>query len=145
MCEIIGKTNKRIGYKVLAYKNNKYYSTFTGQEIKSGTVPKAPKYCRRLSSFWNDQVVDGRLSSCGFYNKDFANKTSAFIDVFYARKLARDIKRYICDGSYSIVIVKITFTGVVFYGNYSSCEDNIIAGDNIKTIKPHATIDQYTR
>jgi hypothetical protein len=137
MCEIIGKTRKRMGYKVLAYKNNKYYSTFSGQEIKLGTVPQAPSYCRRLSSFWSDQILDGRLSSCGFYNKKFANKTSAFIDVYNARRLARDIKTYLSDKSYSIVIVKITFTGVVFYGNYSNSEGNIIAGDNIKTIKSY--------
>lgn len=133
MCTLQNETKKRKGYKVLAYKANKYYSTFTGQEIKCGTVPKAPDYCRRLSYLWNADAEDTQLSKCCFYSKKFANKTSAFIKLVDAKDLAQSINLDLVDKSYSIVVTKILFTGTVFSGLYDS--KLIIASDNIKSIK----------
>jgi len=135
MCELTGKTtNRRTGYKVLAYKDNKFYSTFTGQQIKVGKVPMPPVRCNRLSNNWNDNLDDMTLKTFCFYHKTFVGKTSAFVDKLDAIVLYNNIKEKILfDNTLEVVLTKITFDNTTHIGSYQ--EYNIIASDIIKSIK----------
>jgi hypothetical protein len=133
MCKLTEKTQMRSGYKVLGYKNNKFYSTFTGQQIKVGNVPKPPTRAKRLSSFWTIEVTTEKLRSLLLYNEEFAGKTGAFTNLIDARNIAIQITDCLIDTKFTIVIVYIVFKGTVYSGAYNySC---IIAGDTIKSMK----------
>ena len=136
MCELSGKTTKRrIGYKVLAYKNGKFYSTFTGQQIKIGKVPMPPMICNRISRNWNSDLDDTYLKKLPFYNKDFVGKTSAFIKLYAAKSLFHDITTEVIFNDMDIVLTKITFDNITYTGKYGICNDPIIASDTIKSIE----------
>lgn len=132
MCTLYDKTRKRAGYKVLAYKDSKFYSTFTGQEIKIGKVNKAPILCKRLSEHWNQRLENNELIELSFYNSKFNGNTSAFIDIIDAVNLARKINNYSIT-NHKIIIAKILFITTVFNGRYEGVD--IIAGNKIKSIK----------
>jgi len=136
MCELTGnKTKKRVGYKVLAYKDGKFYSTFTGQLFKTGKVKKAPKYCKRLDTYWNGYLDREPLKCQGFYRPFFDGKTSAFtkksdLNFLYNRIAGSCLKR-----GYKLIKTKITFEGDRFEGYYEIKARPIIAGDTIKSIE----------
>ena len=134
MCNINGYSRKRIGYKVLAVKDGKFYSTFTGQEIKVGAVPLPPEYCKRLSDYWNIYLNDDPLRAKSFYNPEFVGYTSVFTDKDNANKLFSKFKRF--TSSFKPVVVKIEFKGLTAAGTYDFNDDdvNIIAGKYIKSI-----------
>lgn len=135
MCNIQGKTRKQIGYKLLAYKKGKFYSIFTGQQIKIGDVPKAPKMCNTLTSGWSDSLDTKPLKKCGFYDPSYNGNTSAFIKLNNAKELTKNKSIY---GEYKLVIVKIKLAGNLQYGYYSGY--SIIAGNKIKSINIVKTI-----
>ena len=131
MCDITGKTRKRTGYKVLALKNDKYYSTFTGQEIKVGKVPMPPVRCNRISDNWSKSLDITPLKQCSFYNKSFVGKTAVFLSLIDAKEKCTYIAVTVFK-DFQIVIVKIVFSGIVYSGVYDA---PIIAGDTIKSIE----------
>ena len=137
MCTLTNKlSKKKTGYKVFTYENGKYYSTFTGQEIKVGKVPLPPKYAKRKSNYWNPSIDGWIFSALLCYNKNFCGKTSAFINKVDAIKLYNDMNN--CPHSqysqlFKILIVKIVFNNEIFEGTYES--KPIIASDTIKSIK----------
>lgn len=135
MCTVTNiKTNRRIGYKALAYKDDKFYSSFTGQEMKIGKVPFPPVIAERLSFSWNNRLDKYPLKSCSFYNSDFAGKTSAFIEKDDAKRLNDSLIDYCAIRSdYRFVLVKIIFDGDVFLGDYH--EDPVIISDTIRSIE----------
>lgn len=134
MCDITNKkTNRRIGYKVLVYRDGKYYSTFTGQEIKVGKVSMPPTYVKRISSYWNSRVDDHPLCACVFYNAKFKGKTSAFINKQHGERFYLHLSYATLFTEGEIVLVKITFINNVFVGEYQG--KSIIASDMIKSIK----------
>ena len=134
MCNINGYSRKRIGYKVLAVKDGKFYSTFTGQEIKVGAVPLPPEYCKSLSYYWNRYLGDDPLTDKPFYNPEFVGYTSAFTNKDNANKLFSNFKAYssLCKP----VVVKIEFKDLTAAGTYDFNDNdvNIIAGKYIKSI-----------
>ena len=131
MCNITNiKTNRRIGYKVLAYDNNKFYSTFTGQEMKVGKVEEPPFRCKKLSDYWNTDL-DYNLKTCGFYNHNFAGKTSAFIDKEEAIYLLNNINKEMF--KFTAILVKITFGSITYKGTYHNIP--VICSDTIKSIE----------
>ena len=135
MCNITDiKTRKRIGYKVLGYKDNKFYSTFTGQEIKVGRVPRPPRNANRLNNYWTRELDDNTLRTTGFYNKLFAGKTGLFTNIEHAKRMCRYITNLATfDDKIKIVLVKIKFDNTTFLGEYSSNE--VICSDVIKSIE----------
>ena len=136
MCDIYGKTRKQIGYKVLAYKRNRFYSIFTGQEIKIGDVPKAPKNCNTLTTGWNMQLQYDLLKNCKFYKPAYNGNTGAFINLNDAINLTETKEIY--EDKYKLVIVKIKFIGTILHGSYNG--HAIIAGSKIKSINIVITI-----
>lgn len=142
MCNLFNsKSRLKTGYKVLAIKDGKYYSTFTGQEIKVGIVKKAPANCNRLSIHWNSDVEAG-IKTSGFYYANFNGKTGAFTsldDAFDLYKKVRALMRY---PKYKAVLVKIVFDGIVIEGEYKCAP--IIAGDTIKSIRIVRKVNNIT-
>ena len=133
MCNIYHNTTsrKRTGYKILAMKDGKFYSTFTGQEIGIGVVAKAPSNAIRLSKYWNDLMDTTPIEALGFYNPALNGYSSAFIDeddakYLYSRMLATTLTR-----NYKLVIVKIMFK-VAIIGSYTSRA--LICGNEITKI-----------
>ena len=133
MCTIYNKTNRQVGYKVIAVKDDKFYSTFTGQEYKIGKVPKCPNNGTRLSDYWSS-AVEFDLKSTMFYNRKYAGFSGAFIDKNSAISLLEYIKGLIINDNYNIIIAKVIFKGEVHIGDY--CNSEIIAGKEFKSIKP---------
>lgn len=132
MCTLTGITRRKIGYKVVAIKDGKFYSTFTGQELKVGAVPKAPDTGKRLSGSWSYKA-EGNLKFADFYDSNYDGFTAAFVDKSDAKYLSKRILSYLIYDTYSIVIVKITFKGLANKGRYDA--DDIIAGKFIKSMK----------
>lgn len=147
MCNIKEITSEhKVGYKVLARKDGKFYSSFTGQEITVGKVPEIDIHGREkytyLSYHWNNDVKYLKPLSWSFFKPNFLGKTSAFVDVADAMLLATPVRDMLVDHSYEIVVVKITFDGVTYSGEYglgsSLCDRKYvpcIAGDTIKSIE----------
>jgi len=122
MCTISGPSRKRVGYKFLYMKSGKFYSSFTGQEIKVGKVPIAPRRAKRLNNYWPNLLDIKVMSDLPFYNSKLAGMTSAFINKRDAYDLFNDIasSNYIkFDSAMIPVLVKITFRYPVFEGAYS--------------------------
>jgi hypothetical protein len=130
MCNL---TKRRTGWKVLAYIDKNFYSTFTGQRIRTGKVPKPPVKCNRLTDNWNSSLDKYNLKHCGFYHESFVGKTSAFITLWEAINLYNDINNGIIFNDTKIVLTKITFDNVTYTGTYQ--DHKIIASDTIKSIK----------
>ena len=133
MCNIYHNTTsrKRTGYKILAMKDGKFYSTFTGQEIGIGIVAKVPSNAIRLSAYWNDLIDTEPIETLGFYNPEFDGYSSAFIDeddakYLYSKMLDNRLRR-----NYKLVIVKITFKTTVT-GSYRN--RTLICGNEITKI-----------
>lgn len=142
MCNLSNsKSRLKTGYKVLAIKNDKYYSTFTGQEIKVGIVKKAPKECKRLSHYWSSDIEYG-VEVCGFYNRKFNGKTGVFTFLNDAYILYRNVKYQMRDSNYKPVLVKIVFDGIVINGDYR--HHPIIAGHTIKSITRVRKVNNIT-
>ena len=139
MCQLSGKLSDKkvgyVGYKVLAFKDGKFYSTFTSQEISVGAVPFSPAIYQTLSDLWNSYYKNYNFRFAGFYNKDFDGKTSAFIFKYNATELKKRVKNHLkyTYKDYKIVVVKITFSGDVYEGSYN--ESQIIAGSQIKSMQ----------
>ena len=145
MCDInfSKKTTDNVGYKVLAYKKGKYYSTFTGQRIKAGDVPLPPKQLNRLSTIWSDDILRKNFSDSIYFDRNVVGFTSVFKDIKEAKYL-KDLMTEEDDmNDYEIVVVKIKFAddsnnylgkynidGIFIYFNA-----DIIAGNKIKSIK----------
>jgi len=136
MCIIIGPSRKRVGYKFLYMKSGKFYSSFTGQQIKVGKVPKAPLKAKRLTNYWNDLLDTKVMSNLPFYNPKFAGMTSAFINKrdaydFFNIIASSNFIRF--DSAMIPVLVKITFRAPVFEGVYSWSK--VIASNYIDKIE----------
>lgn len=136
MCNIINISRRRVGYKLLFMKSGKFYSSFTGQQIEVGKVPKPPLKAVRLSSYWSERLDDFELIHCHFYNKKLAGKTSAFVNlnnayIFFNNFNSPSYIRY--DSGMIPVLVKIKFRGNVYKGYYNDFE--IIASDYINKIE----------
>ena len=133
MCNITETTTlKRVGYKVVALKNGKYYSTFTGQELSVGEVPEPPLYCKRLCGYWNTDLDDQPLSTLGFANPKFRGYSAAYITKSDAIDLIDRMRHYFVASGFKLVIVKIKFKGKVRLNEYRS--DELIAGKEIAYI-----------
>ena len=136
MCDITDKkSNRRTGYKVLAHKEEKFYSTFTGQEISVGQVSKAPRRCKRLWDYWNSNLDYNLLKTFLFYNPLIDGKLFVF-------NFKKDCKEFIKGGiratnkvfyDYKLVTVKIIFDGETIVGSYDLCPG--IFGSIIKSIE----------
>lgn len=135
MCILTGKTTKRrTGYKVLAYNGKNFYSTFTGQIIKIGKVPKPPRSCKRMTANWNTGLDYSYLKDLVFYHPNFVGKTSAFTKLYDALFLFKDIDGSVRFKNIDIVLTKITFDNTAYTGFYDRTMP-IIASDTIKDIK----------
>lgn len=142
MCTLSNsKSRLKTGYKVLAIKDGKYYSTFTGQEIKVGIVKKAPKECKRLSHYWSLDIEYG-VEVCGFYNRKFNGKTGAFTSLNDAFALYIEVRALMRYPNYKAVLVKIVFDGIIINGNYR--HHPIIAGHTIKSITKVRKVNNIT-
>ena len=141
MCTLSNsKSRLKTGYKVLAIKDGKYYSTFTGQEIKIGTVERAPKECVRLNAYWNSDLENIGIKKCVFYNSKFNGKTGAFTSLADCYYLYSEMIDKANRPDYKLIIVKVVFDGIVINGNYLTTP--IIAGNKIKSIiKVRRTIE----
>lgn len=144
MCKISDElSDVKVGYKVLAYDKDtdKFYSTFTGQEIGVGLVPMPPVRCKRMTNYWNDEIDADLFGSTYVYIHKFAGKTSGFKDVLDAvdlrgrfYELNEECPRdYFLEWDSKYVIVKITFSGDVYKGSYSGSE--VIAGSVIESLE----------
>lgn len=138
MCDLNNiKTNRRIGYKLLAIKKDKpgfFYSSFTGQRIKPGKVPNPPVWANRLTHYWNSDLDSYPLRRCYLFNPKFAGMTSAFLtkeDLYDC--LIRYSNVSYTSKEYKLVKVKITFEKEVFLGNY--WERKVICSSYIKNIE----------
>lgn len=142
MCNLFNsKSRLKTGYKVLAIKDSKYYSTFTGQEIKVGIVKKAPANCNRLSMHWNLDV-DAGIKTSGFYHHNFDGKTGAFTSLDHAFDLYIEVRALMRYPNYKAVLVKIVFDGIVMKGEYRHLP--IIAGHTIKSITRVRKVNNIT-
>lgn len=142
MCIVTNiKTNRRIGYKIMAIKQDLkskttlFFSGFTGQEITVGKVPLPPKRCNRLINAWNQDLDIKELKNLAFYNKEMIGKTSAFLSIDDLKKpfisiLATASARRI---GYRSAIVKITFDKEVFKGTFSGFD--VILSSWIKSME----------
>lgn len=135
MCTITHKTNLKevTGYKILGKRGNTYYSTFTGQRIRRGKVPKAPKYAKRLSLNWKNKDSNKKLKDYIFFNKSFCGKTSIYKDRKKAKILHNEI--ILSGANIKTVLVKITLTGEIYQGYHNYRCKVIYASDTIKEIK----------
>jgi hypothetical protein len=140
MCTLSNsKSRLKTGYKVLAIKDGKYYSSFTGQEMKIGIVKRAPRECKRLSAYWTPDIVYG-IKRCSFYNKKFNGKTGAFTSLADCCYFYSHMINITNESDYKLIIVKVVFDGIVIKGDYYNTP--IIAGNNIKSItKVRRTIE----
>jgi hypothetical protein len=142
MCNLFNsKSRLKTGYKVLAIKDGKYYSTFTGQAIKVGIVKKAPANCNRLSIYWNSDVEAG-IKTSEFYYANFNGKTGAFTSLNDAFALYREVNNLMRYPNYKAVLVKIVFDGIVINGDYG--HHPIIAGHTIKSITKVRKVNNIT-
>ena len=135
MCEISSTKSKiKSGYKVLAIKDDKFYSTFTGQELNCGIVPKAPEKCNRLSVNWASVIESPTWKTHPLYNPKFDGMTASFVERQDAIHLFMSLKQLgILLWDYSLCVVYITYKGTVYEGNYG--RTTVIAGRHIKTIE----------
>ena len=136
MCTISGPSRKRVGYKFLYMKSGKFYSSFTGQQIKVGKVPKAPLKAKRLTNYWINILDTKIMSNLPFYNPEFDGMTSAFIDKrdaydFFNIIASSNFIRF--DSAMIPVLVKITFRYPIFDGAYNL--RRIIASNYINKIE----------
>jgi hypothetical protein len=141
MCDLSSETSSiKTGYKMVAMKDGKFYSSFTSQELKPGKVEEA-KYYNPLADwvyshiFERETISPLQLSNLqSFFKKDFKGYTAAFLNECDAVELLMDkslLRRY--RSVYELMIVKITFSGKVLQGQYN--EKPIIAGKYIESIK----------
>lgn len=129
MCDITSiESEIKTGYKVVLKREDRFFSSFTGQELKPGKVPLPPETYLPPCRWWNQGQIGKNFTQLGFYNPDFVGKTGIF------PKLSD------CEGEFliaiiehSLTIVKITFSGKVFKGRYNGYD--IIAGDTIEEIE----------
>lgn len=135
MCEITDKKSCiRTGYKMLAYRDGKFYSTFTGQEISVGQVPKAPERGNRLCTCWTFELDDRPLKEIIAYNPQFDGKTAAFIRKADCQNQIRSTQYWSeMLSDHELVMVKIVFGNTTYKGQYGS--ESIIASDVIKSIE----------
>lgn len=137
MCIIFNQKSKvKVGYKMVAInKDKKIFSSFTGQELTVGKVPLPPTWCKIISSGWNSMLRNNQLKILGFYDENYAGKTSAFLELVDA-KVCLSVHKSM-DPNYELTIVKIEFDSDVFLGEYDVFDYGyckIIAGDSIKSI-----------
>lgn len=137
MCVIFNQKSKvKVGYKMVAInKEKEVFSSFTGQELTIGKVPLPPTWCKIISSGWNSMLKNNQLKTLGFYNENYAGKTSIFLKLVDAKAFLSIHKSM--DPNYELIIVKIKFDSDVFLGeyyvsDYGFCK--IIAGNSIKSI-----------
>lgn len=122
------------GYKLVAKKDDKYYSSFTGQELIIGEVPLPPETCTRLSYIWVDD-----LDKDIFYNLDiFKSSYIGYTSVFHTMEdLYREFDyvdpSYVVNSEYELVVVKMTLSKELMIGEYEYTK--IIAGKYIENIE----------
>lgn len=111
MCTVYFNTPSDVveGYKVVAIKDDKFYSSFTGQKFRVGRVSKPPKYCKKLSDYW--ALFNGvSLSARPFYNPSYIGYSSAFVEKADAQELLfRMTKFRAIEEDYTLIIVKVVF------------------------------------
>jgi len=140
MCLLSLETSrKRIGYKVLALLNGKYHSSFTGQELTIGKVPKPPIHCMPLTNYWNGAIQDIPLHACPFHTNRFEGYTSAFIYRSDALQLLSKMSHYhllnvTMSDNIRLVVVKIKFKSKTVRKAFYQGNKNIIAGKEIESI-----------
>jgi len=124
-----------IGYKAVVKnaKSGKYYSTFTGQEIKVGIVPEPPRILQRLSNYWTAILGYFEFVSIGCYNSIFKGHTAVFECIDDLRSTFEDIGDYGLDTDYRLCIVEMVISGSMLKGDYQSV--NVHAGSYIESIK----------
>ena len=133
MCEITNELSEtKIGYKVIAVENGKFYSTFSGQEYVIGKVPESPVLPIRLSTHWVEHNIYFKLPGAMHFRKDFCGKTASFIKMEDAEKLLYGIHDGMIYDQYQAHIAKIEYTGKIYKGEYRG--SGIIAGSVIKNI-----------
>lgn len=143
MCYLTEKTKfkSRTGYKVLAEKNGKFYSTFTGQELKVGKVPLPPKHGKRLSNeFWNRSIDSELFRELPFYRSDFVGKTSIFTNKKSCKHLYSIMKREEkINDKFNLVMVKMVISENIHKGyfieGFLGDSHNVFAGENINSIE----------
>jgi len=131
MCEISNELSKvKTGYKIVAVKNRRIYSTFTRQEYKVGKVPLPPKKQNPLTTAF---VSSNNLKNAYYYNHNFAGKTACYTNLYDAIGELPFQKNEKTNAKYKFKIAKISFRGDVYKGVYKG--SYIIAGDTIRSIK----------
>ena len=136
MCEIyLDKPSEiKTGYKMLAQniQTGELFSSFTGLPFNIGVVHKAPVYCKRLANC-NTILDSNDLASVPFYNETYNGFSAACLTIPEALNIRDGMNLHESSETYRLVIVKITFNGIVHKGMYNG--NIIIAGNNVKSLK----------
>lgn len=137
MCYLTNKSPEHevAGYKVLAKRGGKYFSSFTGLPFSTGQVKIFLYLANRLTNFWNQDLDTKYLYELPFFNSRFSGKTSAFKYIKSATDLIRFIGQFELktENKYKFVIVKIVFKGEIWEGNYNA--EPIWACNNVVSFK----------
>jgi len=128
MCENLEriKAKEFIGTKVVAEKDDKYFSVATGIEYVDGERVNVPKIQRRHSS-WFVETILTKVDPA--YNKDMVGRTAVFVDPKAATLLVKDTEGRSTDESYKIKAVPAKVSYGLMKGVYGGNE--VIAGKKI--------------
>lgn len=140
MCSISRKTRRKTvtGYKILAEKNGKFYSSFTGQLFKVGKVKLPPRgIVKRLWNGWNSNLDRIVLHKLPFYNKKFVGKTGVYKKLSSLNNFANFHRIQLTIGC-NLILAKVTLGGNIYLGRHD--DSNIFASDTVLEIKKIQTL-----
>jgi hypothetical protein len=141
MCKLLfEKTSIKIGYKVLVKKQDKFYSSYTGQEIKIGKIPNIPKYAKVLTKFWNIWHEHAKFNKLPHFKSEIVGKSSSFIDLNDAENMCKSMSAYHIRKGYTCCVCKVEYDSEnVLLGQYLISTENrfadTILGDSISLIE----------
>jgi len=117
------------GFKVVAKKNNNYYSIAIGFKYQSGKKMFKRKKQKVIAYFGND-ILRANFSGYGGFRKEMVGRTSVFKNRKTAINLAKLIKRHLdYSKNFDIVIIKATIKGKLYEGTYH--DDTVFAGETL--------------
>ena len=137
MCILVDLTDKKEAtvYKVVAKKDGKYYSSFTGEEFKVGEVKPFQGIANRLAAYWNSSLDYHSFAGQSFYRENYNGKTGGFVTYNDAYHLLTTIinhqKSFHVGGKF--VIVEVILGGVIWNARFDG--DFVYASDTVLKIE----------